>query len=139
MRQIIFRAKRVDTGEWVEGNYFTDQVSKGSNPCVDISLIRDDLHQDFEVKENTVGQFTGELSEKNEKIFAGHIVKGRSHANSSSGAIKGVVIWNNDLLTYQVRYTWKSHSRTHEATEELFRMHHIEILGNIHDNPDRLL
>jgi len=64
MREIKFKAKSIDNGEWVEGNFYTDQIAKGGLPCVDISLIRDDLHEDFEVYPNTVCQFTG-LKDKN--------------------------------------------------------------------------
>jgi uncharacterized phage protein (TIGR01671 family) len=71
MREILFRGKRVDNGKWVEGHYFTDQIAKGSNPCVDISIIRNDLHEDFEVNPKTIGQFIGLHDKNGKKVFGG--------------------------------------------------------------------
>jgi uncharacterized phage protein (TIGR01671 family) len=71
MREILFRGKRVDNGKWVEGDYFTDQIAKGSNPCVDISIIRNDLHEDFEVNPKTIGQFIGLHDKNGKKVFGG--------------------------------------------------------------------
>lgn len=37
----LFRAKRVDNGEMVEGYYYHDQIFKNGNACQDVFYIRD--------------------------------------------------------------------------------------------------
>ena len=71
MREIKFRAKRIDNGEWVEGgilhqtDYYGDKVDKYF--IIDGTYTVDyDIGEAFEVDENTVCQYTG-LKDKNEK------------------------------------------------------------------------
>lgn len=121
MREILFRGKRVDNGEWVEGHYFTDQVSKGSNPCVDISLIRNDLHEDFEVKENTVGQFTGLTDKNGTKMFEGDIL--------DYGISKNHVVFLEGSFGIINQSEQGSSFGSYDIDNGV-------IIGNIHDNPE---
>ena len=73
MREILFRAKRTDNGEWIEGYYasqsnhacFANGLKHQHFICKDICL---DFNlgglQEFEVAPETVGQYTG-LTDKN--------------------------------------------------------------------------
>ena len=72
MREILFRGKRVDNGEWIQGDLLQN---------VDSIKIREQekaikmIAKSFEVSTETLGQFTGRCDNKGKKIFEGDIVK----------------------------------------------------------------
>ena len=129
MREILFRGKRVDNGNWIEG-YFCGKVNKSFfSSAEDCAQIIDKDLWWYEVIHETVGQYTGLTDKNGKKIFEGDIVEGADFTVEDGGY--GVVSFdegafevsgNNIIGTFHENYWGKE----------------FEVIGNIHDNPDLL-
>ena len=121
MREILFRGKRVDDGEWVEGDLLHSYFKKGDTCicCPDWTNIK-------QVDPSTVGQYTGLVDKHGVKIFEGDILK------DSLGWVC-TVRWDGDNGRF-LGYHKKPRGDTYVCY--VGREPAQEIIGNIHDNPD---
>ena len=95
MREILFRTKRVDNGEWV---------------CGKLTI--------------TAGQYTGLTDKNGKKIFEGDIVEYKEEY--------GEIAYDDKQAMFIVQFdTW--------CTDfDHIYPYELEIIGNIHDNPELL-
>lgn len=135
MREILFRAKREATNEWVYG-YFVNEYDDFQIYVQPQIITRSGREY---VNENTLGQFTGLTDKNGTKIFEGDIVKGTAY----SGKFVGIIVWIDEIGGFGVRYrkrqeatAWENSSILKCASKGRTDEFTAEIIGNIYDNPE---
>lgn len=131
MREILFKAKRIDDGEWVEGSLiFSKDAEEGWEaviiPTTDSYMFVKEYEGDlgFEkwhaVDKDTICQYTG-LSDKNgNKIWENDIMKYEWDGKTRIEVIK----YQAPIFTYDKSFRWS--------------LHKDEVIGNVFDNPELL-
>ena len=133
MREILFRGKRTDNGEWVEGYLYITH-----NGEHEISVYNEEVNIErwtHEVDPSTVGQYTG-LNDKNGKrIFEGDIVDGHCHSAWSHRLQRCDIAYGRD--GFEARNHIDGVDSDYYTYRVLFSKD-VVIIGNIHDNPELL-
>ena len=136
MREIVFRAKRKDNGEWVYGSLLIqagERINKDELTPAEYRILgcRGENHL---VDPKTVGEYTGLTGGKGTKIFEGDIVKHiQEYEISDKVESIAVIKWNEAYTCWSIEYT------NGRITAFLgMEYHRIEVIGNIHDNPELL-
>ena len=137
MREILFRGKRLDNGEWVEGAFLNDRnCAFYICPAVsDISYgdsgARRRIGCWYKVDPSTVGQYTGLNDKHGKRIFEGDIAKVLQGKDKD---IAYVGFENGAFMLYPK--TGNIYERT--LWSYWYNDWDVEIIGNITDNPELL-
>ena len=119
----LFRAKRIDTGEWYIGNLV--DCPDGRNVIAEVGGNWA-LH---EVDPSTICQCTGLKDKNGNMVFENDIMVGYLDDIFQDNATYAMVIWhNNGFCTHQI------HCDDYELIDE-FDQNHFTVCGNIFDNP----
>ena len=134
VRTIIFRGKRLDNGEWVYG--FIVKMF-GTYHIID----KDDENTAYGVIPETIGQYTGLKDKNGKRIFEGDMIK-----PFDDDIDKMVVEFHNGQFLlclygergYMAEYGWEEEGNygCFEAEPLSSYGDDIEVIGNIHDNPE---
>lgn len=155
MREILFRAKRIDNGEWVEGFYSQlPKPSLGATIITNGDLCAEDVsdyiivnqckqHSNFsngyplevveceyyEIDSETICQYTGLKDKNGNRIWGNDIIRVENSVDEGTGNVEFFEgIWYVDGEPSNSLYDIAEYDDTAE----------IEVIGNIFDNPELL-
>jgi uncharacterized phage protein (TIGR01671 family) len=122
MREILFRGKRTDNGEWVKGFYVcipdTHYIMTGKFDSLTNGIINSEA---YKVDPSTVGQFTGLEDKLGTKIFEGDVI--------DDLGVEYIVVFDSDYAQFRGKFDGWNAEISHIASR-------CEVIGNIYDNPE---
>lgn len=121
MREILFRGKNIETGEWVYGNYIKKIDPTKVDDTFWAALIHDRALTSVKVDPATVGQFTGLVDENGVKIFEGDII--------ALDDIICPITWDDGGFQMITSVNQGKSAAIQDRTKKFY------IIGNIHDTP----
>lgn len=139
----LFKAKRVDNGEWVQGVPFeiegkTVILIKDNENLLRTHYLEENMWTAeiyaIEVDTSTICQCTGLKDKNGNLIWENDIIAFLDTYSTESGlaeaSCKGKVVWYDETLSFQV--TGRLSAESYEVLDDCC------VIGNIFDNPDLL-
>lgn len=131
MREILFKAKRKDNGEWVEG-YYRRIPCMGLHGHYIMPQNPKNRMEQYAIDPDTICQYTGLTDKNGKKIWENDILKANLDESYPEDITYIKILWNECGFCVNENYS------TDIWTLEKWDAEHFQVCGNIFDNPDLL-
>ena len=133
MREILFRGKRTNNGDWVYGDFVHGNERKSLRDSIFVYDSETQSFNDYEINPSTLGQYTGLTDKNGKRIFEGDIVKAQDEILGSPfcDGMNGKVVYDEAAYFIELKDPMNSQWLYDECAV-------YEVIGNIHDNPELL-
>ena len=149
-REILFRGKLSHSDKWIEGNLL---IANNDKPYIIPSAVlepdghhlRIDSDSAYWIIPETIGQFTGLTDKNGVKIFEGDIIKYTEHSNYLLKSFIADVSYKDYLASFSYLKHGLDDNGFEQPLIHFFNevdefeedmLPYIEVIGNIHDNPE---
>ena len=131
MREILFKGKRIDNDEWIDGYYKKRHDFLGNEEHLIFYADGHTVWDHAEVSSGTICQFTGLCDKNGKRIWENNVVwlvcNGEEHVYQ--------IVWDNSELDFKATNGEENYGSNFEY---LLCCDEIEVIGNIFDNPELL-
>ena len=139
-REILFKAKRKYSGEWVEGFvfefkgefYIMEMTQTFMTAYYSEESVVDFNMRAIEIDPDTICQYTGLTDKNGKKIWENDILKANLDESYPEDITYIKILWNECGFCVNENYS------TDIWTLEKWDAEHFQVCGNIFDNPDLL-
>lgn len=153
-REILFKAKRKDNGEWVEGQYvyITNPLTEDGKPIKHLICNGTNIFNDL-IDPDTLCQFTGLTDKNGKKIWENDILRGHGNDKDLSKVSFGkfyvidaetlrrvdeVIGWHTEVIETDALSKCEPFCLPMPLTDFYIERSEFEVYGNIFDNPELL-
>lgn len=137
MREILFKAKRIDNGEWIEGHYTEcrGETFIGIDTSSIFEIFCPPVIRWFKVSSETLCQFTGLYDKNGNKIWENDIV---NHNGEYAPVKFGRYCSSFDYGNYNFGFYVDFPEKTFYRKELGYWCRKVEVVGNVFDDPELL-
>ena len=133
MREILFKAKRKDNGEWIEGYYVYCRKRHYILQVLNKAIGFDEREYEWvEVDPDTICQYTGLTDKNGKKIWENDILKANLDESYPEDITYIKILWN------EYRFCTNENYSTDIEALEKWDAEHFQVCGNIFDNAELL-
>ena len=130
MREILFKAKRIDNGEWVEGYYRRIPCMRLLEHYIMPQNPKNRMEQ-YAINLDTLCQYTGLTDKNGVKIWENDILKANLDDDFAEDTTYEWVKWYESGF-----YTYEDNSLV--SILDIWDTENFEVCGNVFDNPELL-
>ena len=135
MREILFKAKRIDNVEWIEGYYQKRYDLLGNEEHLIFHADSYKVWEYAEIVPETICQFTGLFDKNGNKIWENDIV---NHNGKYASVKFGMYCSSFDYGSYNFGFYVDFPEETFYRKELGYWCRKVEVAGDIFDNPELL-